>query len=166
MAAWIKMESTVTKTWSILDITALCYPFHPIHLGCALNLSRQELHEALHTIEGALGGLRLDDYTLSGYGKAITFLGNFQQRRNLDRDIPLLSAYRYLITSRSLQLVRHVLGDISAFSRLVSDDHLLRQFELTFLYLGLHRYRDNIDIGSRCRSGDSTQHRCASYERA
>ena len=166
MAAWIKMESTVTKAWSILDITALCYPFHPIHLGCALNLSRQELHEALHTIEGALGGLRLDDYTLSGYGKSITFLGNFQRRRNLDRDIPLLSTYHYLITCRSLQFVCHVLGDISAFSRLISDYHLLWQYELTFLYLSLHRYRDNINIGSRCRSRDTTQHRCTGYKRA
>jgi glucosamine-6-phosphate deaminase len=30
MAAWIEMESTVAEAWSILDITALCYPFHPI----------------------------------------------------------------------------------------------------------------------------------------
>ena len=101
---------------------------------------------------GALGGLRLDNNPLGGYGKAITFLGNFQRRRNLYRDIPLLSTYRYLITCRSLQFVCHVLGDISAFSRLVSDYHLLWQYELPFLYLSLHRYRDNINIGSRCRS--------------
>ena len=41
MAAWIEMESTVAEAWSILDITALCYPFHPIHPGCALYLGRE-----------------------------------------------------------------------------------------------------------------------------
>ena len=41
MAAWIEMESTVAEAWSILDITALCYPFHSIHPGCALYLGRE-----------------------------------------------------------------------------------------------------------------------------
>ncbi len=27
MTAWIKMESTITETWSILDVTALSHPF-------------------------------------------------------------------------------------------------------------------------------------------
>ena len=148
VTAWIEMEATVAEARRILDVTALSHPLHAAHLGSALHLCRQQLHEALHTIEGTLSGLRLDYYALAGNSKAIAFLSHLHGMRNLDRDISLLSAYGYIIASRCLQLISHILCDVLAIRSLIRDHYLLRQYKLTLLHLCFHRHRDNINICS------------------
>ena len=151
MAAWVEVETTVAEAWSILDVAALCHPLHAAYLGSALNLSWQQLHEALHSIESTLAGLCLDDYTLVGNGKAVAFLSHLHRRRNLDRDVSLLSAYGYIITGSCLQLISHVFGNVLAVSSLIRDGHFLWQHELALLNLSLYWHRNNIDVSSHSR---------------
>ena len=146
VTAWIKMESTITETWSILDVTALSHPLDTIHLGSTLYLRRQQLHETLHTIESTLACLSLDDYTLGSNCETIALFCHLEGWRNLNRDIALLATNSYIVAGRSFQLICHVLSNILTFCGLVRNHHLLWQNKLTLLDLGLDRNRNNIDI--------------------
>ena len=133
MTAWIEMETTITETRIVFDITTLCHPFDSLYQRSTFHFRWQQLQEGLHTIEGSLASLSFDNHSLGSNLKAIALPIHFHRRVDNDRDISLLVAHIDLISSRSLELACQITSYRFTFLCIVGNTKAGRQNKFSTL---------------------------------
>ena len=129
----VQHNATIAETRRIFHTHQRRLPSDAVHLLRALNLSRKELHEGLHTVEESLSGLRRNACALLSHLQSIAFVVRYiGSSIKAQRNVSLL-CHLDIISRSGPHLSRKELGNGLSLRRCCPERGPVAQLEITVM---------------------------------